>query len=117
MIKSMKGKKSVSVVDLPKRLTLRHIQPFLFGIGELLNTDRPRIVFDLSQVREIDGAGTDMLLHCAEQVLRQDGSLNLASVPAEVLVVLELTRMHRLLAIFSSRSEALANLSRIPSLF
>jgi anti-anti-sigma factor len=115
MTKHMTGKRTIAVVDLPKRLTLRHIQPFLFGIGDLLNTDRPRIVFDLSQVREIDGAGTDMLLHCAEQVLRQDGSLNLASVPAEVLVVLELTRMDRLFEIFNSRSEAVENLAGIAS--
>lgn len=111
----MTGKRTIAVVDLPSHLTLRHVQPFLFGIGDLLSTDRPRIVFDLSQVREIDGAGTDMLLHCAEQVLRQDGSLNLASVPAEVMVVLELTRMDRLFEIFNSRSEAVENLAGIAS--
>jgi len=115
MTKNMTGKRTIAVVDLPKRLTLRHIQPFLLGIGDLLNTDRPRIVFDLSQVREIDGAGTDMLLHCAEQVLRQDGSLNLASVPAEVMVVLELTRMDRLFEIFNSRAEAVEHLAGIAS--
>src|SRR5258708_30663885 len=106
MIKSMKGKKSVSVVDLPKRLTLRHIQPFLFGIGELLNTDRPRIVFDLSQVREIDVAGKDMLLHRADHVLRQDGRLNLDAVPADVMVVLELARIDHLFDLFGPRSAA-----------
>lgn len=47
-----------------------------------------------------------MLLHCVEQVIRQDGDLTLACVPAEVMVVLELTCVDRLFEIFASNSDA-----------
>jgi anti-anti-sigma factor len=94
------SERTIVVVGLPERLTLMHNQTFLVEIHALLNTDRPRIVFDLSQVQEIDRAGTDMLLHCVRQVIRQDGDLTLAAVPAEIMVVLELTCIDRLFEIF-----------------
>jgi anti-anti-sigma factor len=91
---------------MPKRLTLMHNRAFLLEVEALLRADRPRIVFDFSQVQKIDRAGTEMLLHCVEQVIRQDGVLTLASVPAEVMVVLELTCVDRLFEIFASNSDA-----------
>jgi anti-anti-sigma factor len=83
-----------------------HNRAFLREVDALLRADRPRIVFDCSQVQTIDGSGTEMLLHCVEQVIRQDGDLTLASVPAEVMVVLELTCVDRLFEIFASNSDA-----------
>ena len=109
----MINKRTVVVIELPMRLTTRHVQRFLRGIHVLLNADRPRIVFDFSQVQEIDRAGTEMLLHCVEQVIRQDGELSLASAPAVVMVVLELTCIDRLFEIFASNSEAVEKLSGI----
>jgi len=109
----MLSKRTVVVVELPKRLTLMHNQTFLVEIRALLNTDRPRIVFDCSQVQEIDRAGTDMLLHCVRQVIRQDGDLTLAAVPAEIMVVLELTCIDRLFEIFESNSDAVESYTRL----
>jgi anti-anti-sigma factor len=96
---------------MPKRLTRMHNRAFLLEIDALLRADRPRIVFDFSQVQKIDRAGTEMLLHCAEQVTRQDGDLTLASVPAEVMVILELTCVDRLFEIFASNSDAVESYS------
>jgi anti-sigma B factor antagonist len=96
---------------MPKRLTLVHNQAFLREVDALLRADRPRIVFDFSQVQKIDGAGTEMLLHCVEQVIRQDGDLTLASVPPEIMVVLELTCVDRLFEIFASNSDAVESYS------
>jgi anti-sigma B factor antagonist len=107
------NKRAIVVVGLPERLTRVHSQTFLLEIHALLNTDRPRIVFDLSQVQEIDGKGTDMLLHCVRQVIRQDGELMLAAVPAEIRVVLELTCIDRLFQIFESNSDAVESYSRL----
>ena len=43
----------------------------------VLTSDRPQIVFDLSQVRRLDAAGVDMLLHCMAEVMKRDGDLKL----------------------------------------
>jgi anti-sigma B factor antagonist len=107
------SKRTIVVVGLPERLTLVHNRAFLLEIHTLLRSDRPRIVFDCSQVQEIDSAGTEMLLHCVEQVIRQDGDLKLAAVPAEVMVVLELTCIDRLFEIFDRNSDAVESYRRL----
>lgn len=98
--------KAAIVVELPERLTLGHIQAFLYRKNGLLKADRPRLVFDFSYVREVDSAGVEMLLHCMEQVIKQDGDLKLAAVPAEAAIVLELTCIDRLFEIFETTTEA-----------
>jgi len=102
----MPNKRPIIVVTMPERLTRVHNRDFLLTIAALLKADRTRIVFDCSQVREIDRAGTDMLLHCVEQVIRQDGELNLSSVPTKILAVLELTCVDRLFEIFQNNADA-----------
>lgn len=108
-----RNKRTIVVIGLPERLTLMHNRIFLLEIDALLNTDRPRIVFDFSQVQEIDGEGVDMLLHCVRQVIRQDGDLTLAAVPAEIRVVLELTCLDRLFEIFENNSDAVESYTRL----
>jgi hypothetical protein len=54
-----------------------------------------------------------MLLHCVEQVIRQDGDLTLAAVPAEIMVVLELTCIDRLFEIFDCNSDAVESYTRL----
>jgi anti-sigma B factor antagonist len=109
----MLSKRTTVVVRLPERLTLMQNGSFLREMDALLNAERPRIVFDCSQVLAIDRAGTEMLLHCVEQVIRQDGDLTLAAVPAEVMVVLELTCIDRLFEIFESNSDAVESYSKL----
>ena len=50
----------------------KEVQPFL-------NSDRPQIVFDMSQVRHIDAAGVDVLLQCMRDAIKRDGDLKLAA--------------------------------------
>ena len=72
----------------------------------LLTGDRPCVVFDFSQVTEIDSAGVDMLLHCMEQAMKQNGDLKLAAISPASAVILELTRVDRLFETFATVSEA-----------
>ena|SRR5882672_3420307 len=98
--------RGATVVELPERLTLGYVRAFLPKKNALLKTDRPRLVFDFSHVREVDSAGVEMLLHCMEQVIKQDGDLKLAAVPAEAAIVLELTCIDRLFEIYETTAEA-----------
>lgn len=82
------------------------VQNFLREVEPLLKADRPRLVFDFSQVNQIDSSGVDMLLHCLEEVMKRDGDLKLAAVAPESAVILELTRVDRLFEVFDNVSDA-----------
>lgn len=87
-------------------LKLGQVQNFLRDVTPLLTADRPRIVFDFSQVCQIDSAGVDLLLYCVEQTMKRNGDLKLAAVPPASAVILELTQVDRLFEIFDTVAEA-----------
>ncbi len=96
----------VVVKQLPAQLKLGHVQEFLREVTPLITAHRPCLVFDFSQVTQIDSAGVDMLLHCMEQAMKRNGDLKLAAVPPASAVILELTRVDRLFEVFETSSEA-----------
>jgi anti-sigma B factor antagonist len=102
----MTTQKPVVVKRLPEQLKLGHIQGLMGEIRPLFKQDRPRIVFDFSEVRQMDSAGVDMLLHCVEEAARRDGDLKLAAVSPESAIILELTRVDRLFEIFETVQHA-----------
>jgi anti-sigma B factor antagonist len=110
----MTTQKPVVVKQLPQQLKLGRVQSFLREIAPILKADRPRIVFDFSQVRQIDSAGVDMLLHCVEEAMKRDGDLKLAAVPPESAVILELTRVDRLFEVFETVVDAVDSFHGFP---
>ena len=80
------------------------MQPFL-------TTDRPQLVFDLSQVRQLDAAGVEMLLRCMSEAHKRDGDLKLAALSPQTAVVLELTRAERLFEIYETSTDAVRSFS------
>ena len=102
----MSIQKPVIVKQLPEQVKLGQVQGVMREIAPLFKEDRPHIVFDFSQVRQIDSAGVDMLIHCVEEAMKRDGDLKLAAVPPESAVILELTRVDRLFEIFDTVEEA-----------
>ena len=79
---------------------------------EGLNETQPRMVFDLAQVRELDTNGVQMLLLCLEEVMKRNGDLKLAAVPAGPAVMLEVTGVDRLFEIFESAADAVESFHR-----
>lgn len=102
----MKTGRPVLVMQLPTRLNLSEAREFLPEIMSILKNDRPHIVFDFSEVEQIDSAGVEMLLKCLERVMSLDGDLKLAALTPQASVILELTRVDRLFEIFASVDEA-----------
>jgi anti-sigma B factor antagonist len=99
---------------MPERLKLEQAQEFQREVEPLLRADRPRLVFDFSEVRQIDSAGVEILLRCLEEATKRDGDLKLASVTPEAAVVLELTRVDRLFEVFASTSDAIESFEAFP---
>src|SRR4051794_41480635 len=105
----MKSGRPVLVMQLPTRLNLSEARGFLPEVMAVLKNDRPHIVFDFSEVQQIDSAGVEMLLKCLERVMSLDGDLKLAALTPQASVVLELTRVDRLFEIFNTVDEAVGS--------
>jgi anti-sigma B factor antagonist len=99
------------VKRMPERLNVRTAREFLRDVQPFLTTDRPQLVFDLSQVKQLDAAGVEMLLRCMSEAHKRDGDLKLAAVSPQAGVVLELTRTERLFEVYDTSTEAVRSFS------
>lgn len=104
----------VVVVQVPEHLNLGGAQSFMQELGPLLESNRPRIVLECSQVRSIDSAGVEALLQCLEEALKRDGDLKLAALSPEAEVILELMRVARVFETFQTSEEAVRSFNAIP---
>jgi anti-anti-sigma factor len=105
----------VVVMQVPEVLNAREVQSFMQEMEPLLESNRPRVVFDCSQVRSMESAGVEMLLVCLEEVLKRDGDLKLAALSPEADVILELMRVARVFETFQTCEEAVRSFSAIPA--
>ncbi len=101
----------VVVKRMPERVNIRTAREFLRDVRPFLSTDRPQVVFDLSQVKQLDAAGVEMLLSCMSEAHRRDGDLKLAAPSPQACVVLELTRTERLFEIYETSTDAVRSFS------
>ena len=102
----MENRRQVIVKQLPARLDRQQARAFLRELRPLLERDQPRLVLDLSQVRQLDSSAVDLLLKCLQEAMRRDGDVKLAHVSPECAIVLGLTRTDRLFEIYSDPVEA-----------
>jgi len=105
----------VVIMQLPEELNVKQVQAFMQEMGPLLESNRPRIVLECSQVRSMDSAGVEMLLRCLEEVLKRDGDLKLAALSPEAEVILEIMRVARVFEIFATSDEAVRSFNAIPA--
>jgi anti-sigma B factor antagonist len=96
---------------MPETMNLKQARNFLKEVEPFLNADRSQLVFDMSQVRQMDAGGVDVLLQCMREVIKHDGDLKLASVSPAAAVVLELTRTGRLFEIYDNSTQAVKSFS------
>lgn len=101
----------VIVKRMPERVNTRTAREFLQDVQPFLTADRPQIVFDLSQVKQLDSSGVEMLLRCMSEAHKRDGDLKLAAPSAQASVVLELTRTERLFEIYDTSTDAARSFS------
>lgn len=104
----------VVVMQMPEQFTGGEVQTFMLELGPLLESNRPRIVLECSQVRSLDSSGVEMLLHSLEEVLKRDGDLKLAALSAEAEVFLELMRVARVFETFPTSEEAVRSFHVVP---
>jgi anti-sigma B factor antagonist len=102
----MTNGRNIVVKKMPERLHLRGTQELRRELDPILKADRPAIVFDFGRVRQMDGAGVEMLIECLDAAMKRDGDIKLAAVPPELCVILELTRVDRMFEMFDTLEAA-----------
>lgn len=107
----METSRPVLVKRMPAVMNLRESRAFLRDVQQILQSDRPQLVFDLSQVVRLDAAGVEVLLHCMSEAMRRDGDVKLAAVSPQAAVVLEMTRTDRLFEIHATSTDAARSFS------
>jgi len=105
----------VVIMQLPEQLNAEGVRTIMQELEPLLETHRPRIVLDCSQVRYMDSAGVEMMLHCLEEAMKRDGDLKLASLSPEAEVVLELMRVARVFEAFATTDEGVCSFNAVPA--
>ena len=107
----METSRPVVVKRMPEKVNRQEAQRFFADVQPFVTSDRPQLVFDLSQVKQLDAAGVEMLLRCVAEVMKRDGDLKLASPSRQASMVLELTRTDRLFEIYETSTEAARSFS------
>ena len=102
------------VKRMPIRFDRKHAQTFYKDVRPLVNSDRPQIVFEMSQTEYMDSGGVDVLLRCLREAIKCDGEVKLAGVRQSVSIVLELTRVGRLFGSYEDSAEAVKSFHGVP---
>jgi len=110
----MTSPRPVVVKQLPESVSLNQAEGLCREVEQLLEGDRPCLVLDFSEVRQLDSAGIEMLLRCMEEAMKRNGDIKLAAVAPQVAVILELTRVNRLFEIFEKPADAVESFHRFP---
>jgi anti-anti-sigma factor len=102
----MSTKGPVIVMEAPENLNYSEGRAFLAELQPLLESDRPRIVLDCSQVQHMDSAGIELLLNCMGEAMKRDGDIKLADLSPASAAILELMRVDRLFEVFETTDAA-----------
>jgi anti-anti-sigma factor len=105
----------VIVLQLPEQLDSVGARAFIEELNPLLDFPGPRLVFECSQIRYLDGAGIEMMLHCLEAAIGCDGHLKLAGVSPEAEIVLQLLQKAGVFQEFASCDEAVRSFAAVSS--
>ena len=101
----------VVVRRMPKSLDRKQAPSFYKDVQPILKSDRPQIVFDMSETGQMDSEGLDILLLCLHDVIKSDGEVKLAGVTPPVSVLLELSRIGLLFGIYENSVSAAKSFS------
>jgi anti-anti-sigma factor len=99
-------RRNVMVKRVPEKLSSRQVQMFLREIEQCVNVDRPRIVLDCSNLRQLDRPALQLLVRCLEEAMKRNGDVKLAVLPTGAGAVLEATGLNRIFESYGTVAEA-----------
>jgi len=101
-------KLSITVREVPEIVNASRGRHFLSELESGMASDHPFIVLDCSKVRQMDRPTVQLILSCLEEVMKRNGDVKLAGVPAR----LETTGVSRLFESFETNAGAVNSFRR-----
>jgi len=101
----------VTIVAVAGRLDTQTASRCSDRLAELLRSGHGRLLIDVSRLDYISSAGLRALLVAAKQAAQIGGKLAVCCMSAQVKDVIEIAGLDAVLDLYSSRDEALAQLS------
>ena len=92
-----------------KRATYNNAQNLTNNLQKDLNDGMRKIVVDLSSSNYMDSTFLGALIQSLKEFSKTGGKIRLAGVQSEVEVLLNITGMHRVFAIFKTKEDAVAS--------
>jgi anti-anti-sigma factor len=110
----MSSGRPVVVKQLPEKFSVEQGRMFFLEVEPSLKADRPRVVLDCSNLRQLDSAGIQVLLHCLEEAMKRNGDVKLAAVHPAAAAILELTNVDSLFEFFDTPADAVNSFYQVP---
>jgi anti-anti-sigma factor len=104
---------NVAIRKLPETLNAKRGRLFFDELESCVNVDRPRLVLDCSNVRQMDSSALLLLLCCLEEAMKRNGDVKLAGIHEGARVVLGLTRLDRLFETYDTIADAVNSFRRV----
>jgi anti-anti-sigma factor len=82
-------------------------------LQDYLNAGRVKLVLDLESIEYIDSAGLGEIVRAMKRAREAGGDLRLCGVQGHVLKIIEITGLHKAIAVYPTREEAVASWSKV----
>jgi len=100
-------RRSIAVRTLPKQIDGVQRKALYRDLEGCINVDRPAVVFDCSELRQLDKPAIHFLLCCLEEAMKRNGDVRLAAPSREAKLVMESMGIDLLFQVFENIGEAL----------
>jgi anti-sigma B factor antagonist len=98
--------RTVAVKRLPGKFGGKQGRTFRRELAACLNVDRPWVVLDCSNLRQLDPSYVHLMLCSLEEALKRNGDVKLVAIPPGADAILELAGVKRLFDIFATADDA-----------
>jgi len=96
----------ITIVQLPERINSANSRAFEKDCEPMM-TENARLIFDLSQLKQLDSMGLGAIVACLKHLRSRGGDLRLCGMSKQIRTLFELVRMHHVFDIFNTKQEAL----------
>jgi len=103
---------TVMIEQLPEALNVKLSSLLFRDLKRQMSIDRPCMVLDCSNVRQLNRPVLNLLLCCLEEAMKRNGDVKLAALPEQAKLVLRQNGVHRLFEIFETNAEAVSSFQR-----
>lgn len=107
--------RDVTVKQLPEISNMRQAHTFLREIYSAMESDRPRMVLDCSNLRLLNKPVLHLLLECLEEAMKRNGDVKLSALPPGGESILDRTGASRIFSIYGTTAEAVTSFRLLPS--